>query len=65
VYGLLGWAAEGRAFTEEDEARPLLEAWERADRPSTLPGLHFPRTAARLCLMWERLLSEGFTAFWH
>jgi hypothetical protein len=65
VYGLLGWAAEGRAFTEEDEARPLLEAWERADRPSTLPGLYFPRTAARLCLMWERLLSEGFTAFWH
>lgn len=64
VCALLGWAAEGRTFAEDDEARPLLEAWERDNRPTYLPGMRFPRTAARLCLMWERLLSEGFTSFW-
>ena len=24
----------------------------------------YPRTAARLCLMWERLETDGFTSYW-
>jgi hypothetical protein len=63
VVGLLGWAHQGRAASEAD-ARALLEAWEAAGRPSALPGARLPRTAARLALMWERLLSEGYTTFW-
>ena len=42
----------------------FLERWEAAGRPNSLPEALFPRTAARLCLMWERLVVEGFTSFW-
>ncbi|HEV2148455.1 MAG TPA: DUF3578 domain-containing protein [Longimicrobiaceae bacterium] len=63
LLGLLGWARGGRAL-DESEARALLEEWERAGRPAALPGARFPRTAARLALMWERFLAEGFTSFW-
>ena len=51
-------------FKEDEDARPLLDAWDAAGRPNHLPDTRFPRTAARLCLMWERLLTEGFTSFW-
>ena len=64
VLGLLGWAASGETFKEDQDARPLLDAWDAAGRPNHLPDTRFPRTAARLCLMWERLLTEGFTSFW-
>ncbi|HEX2191494.1 MAG TPA: DUF3578 domain-containing protein [Longimicrobiaceae bacterium] len=64
LLGLLGWARDGRGALAESDARALLEDWERAGRPAALPGARFPRTAARLALMWERLLAEGFTSFW-
>lgn len=64
LLGLLGWATTGRAFPDEEGARDLLEAWEAMGRPGSLPDARFPRTAARLCLMWERLHVDGFTSFW-
>lgn len=64
VLGLLGWATAGTPFSDEPDARPVLDAWDRAGRPGHLPDAVFPRTAARLCLMWERLLTEGYTSFW-
>ncbi|MDX1548639.1 MAG: AAA family ATPase [Rhodothermales bacterium] len=64
VRGLLGWATTGEAFSEDEDARAALDAWEAAGRAPSLPAARFPRTAARLCLMWERLLIEGFTSFW-
>ena len=64
VLGLLGWAHAGRPFRADSDARPLLDAWDDAGRPGPLPGARFPRTAARLCMMWERMLAEGFTPFW-
>jgi 5-methylcytosine-specific restriction protein B len=64
LLGLLGWVQGGRAALDESDARALLEGWERAGRPAALPGARFPRTAARLALMWERFLAEGFTSFW-
>ncbi|HEX7242745.1 MAG TPA: DUF3578 domain-containing protein, partial [Longimicrobiaceae bacterium] len=64
LLGLLGWARDGRAPLAEADARALLERWDAAGRPPALPGARFPRTAARLAMMWERLLAEGFTSFW-
>ena len=64
VRGLLGWAASAETFHDDEDARPLLDAWDAAGRPNHLPDARFPRTAARLCLMWERLMAEGFTSFW-
>ena len=61
---LLGWAHGGKALASEDEAQSVLDEWERYGRPAALGGARFPRTAARLCLMWERLLGEGFTSYW-
>ncbi|QXD16979.1 AAA family ATPase [Rhodocaloribacter litoris] len=63
LFGLLGWAVTGDAFTEDD-ARAVLDDWEAAGSPNALPGARFPRTAARLCLMTARLLEEGYTSFW-
>lgn len=64
VLGLLGWAHAGAAALPEGDARKVLDGWEAAGRGGALPGARFPRTAARLCLMWERWLAEGFTSFW-
>ena len=64
VLGLLGWARGGTPSLSEAEARTVLEEWEAAGRPGALPGARYPRTAARLCLMWERFQTEGFTSFW-
>lgn len=61
--GLLGWA-HGVVLRSEGEARGPVEAWEAAGRPGAVAGARYPRTAARLCMMWERLLDEGFTSFW-
>lgn len=64
VLGLLGWTATGTGFDDESDARVLLDVWEHAGRPQHLPDTRFPRTTARLCLMWERLLVDGYTSFW-
>lgn len=64
ILQLLGWTNRGQEFRTEEEASPVTELWESAGRRGSLPGARFPRTAARLCLMWDRLQSEGFTSFW-
>lgn len=64
VLGMLGWAATGTPFRDAAEARSLLDTWTDAGRPTHLPDARFPRSTARLCLMWERLTLEGFTSFW-
>jgi hypothetical protein len=64
LLGLLGWSHSGRPLRSEADARPLLDGWDEAGRPFAVPGARFPRTAARLALMWERMLAEGFTSFW-
>ncbi len=64
LFALLGWATGGAAFRTEDDARTLLDAWDRAGRPPALAEARYPRTAARLTLMTERLLADGFASFW-
>ena len=61
---LLGWAKRGSPFQGEQEADLLLDHWTENGCPSMLPDANYPQTAARLCLMWDRLRSEGFTSFW-
>ena len=64
VLELLGWVTDGATLRAESDARPLLDGWEAAGRPTSLSHARFPHTAARLCLMWERLQEEGYTSFW-
>lgn len=61
---LLGWADRGTPFEDEDEANSVLYRWTEEACPSMLSEAKYPQTAARLCLMWDRLRSEGFTSFW-
>ena len=61
---LLGWAVDGHPNVV-DEALTLHAArWDKEGRKSSLAGARLPRTAARLCLMWDRLQQEGFTSYW-
>ena len=64
LLGLLGIATSGTPLSHSEEPSELLENWESEGRPSTLDGARFPRTASRLCMMWDRLDTEGFTSFW-
>jgi len=61
---LLGWAAGGTPLDADSRANDLVERWGADGRPAALADARYPRTAARLCLMWERLQSEGFTSYW-
>jgi hypothetical protein len=61
---LLGWATDNGDVSDEERAREIVERWVEAGRPGAFDEGRFPRTAARLCLMWERLEAEGFTSFW-
>jgi hypothetical protein len=61
---LLGWAERGTPFKDEHDANSLLDQWTEEGRPSRLSEAKYPQTTARLCLMWDRLRSEGFTSFW-
>jgi hypothetical protein len=61
---LLGWSNGGVPLATEDDARAVVEGWEMDGRPGALSGARFPRTAARLCIMWERMIAEGYTSFW-
>lgn len=61
---MLGWALDDSPLARENDADPILDEWTREGCPSVLARARFPRTAARLCLMWERVLEEGFTSFW-
>lgn len=64
LLGLIGWAHGAAAMRSEDDARGTVKAWEAAGRPSAISDVPFPRTAARLCLMWERLEDDGFASYW-
>jgi 5-methylcytosine-specific restriction enzyme B len=64
VIGLLGFATRGKPLDDDPQAEDIASSWRAAGRPAALAGARFPRTAARLCLMWERLATEGFTSFW-
>jgi hypothetical protein len=61
---LLGWAWDGKPLSQEEDAEALLDRWRGEGRPSRLRGARFPFTAGRLCLMWGRLLADGYTSFW-
>ena len=64
LFSLLGWAIDGAPLASEDDARDVLDTWERAGRPAAISGARFPRTASRLALMTDRLLADGFASFW-
>ena len=64
VFGLLGWATTGVPLESPDEVNSILDAWETAERPSSLANSEYPRLAARLCLMWQRLEVDGYTSYW-
>jgi hypothetical protein len=64
VLHLLGWANNGSKLDTEEQAGGIVDAWRLAGGPENLPQARYPRTAARLCLMWDRILNEGFTSFW-
>jgi hypothetical protein len=64
VLQFLGWARSGVPLELESDAGPILDEWEAQGRAEALENARFPRTAARLCLMWERLSTDGFTSFW-
>ncbi len=61
--GLLAFA-HGQSMSESDAADMAVEVWVNTGRPDAIEGAKYPRTASRLCLMWERLTSEGYTSFW-
>lgn len=61
---LLPWSFDGKNLLDTDRAETLVGEWTKAGRPESLEGARYPRTAARLCLMWERLQSDGFTSYW-
>lgn len=61
---LLGWAWRGDPQLEEAKIEAAVSDWESAGAREVLPGAKYPRTAGRLCLMWQRLQSEGFTSYW-
>ena len=63
MVGLLG-LAHGQSMSEADAADVAVENWTTSGRPDSIKDAAFPRTASRLCLMWERLISEGYTSFW-
>jgi len=64
---LLVWAFDGKSLGDSERGErtdKLVSDWADAGRPDAFGGARFPRTAARLCLMWERLQSDGFTSYW-
>ncbi|MEP0547008.1 MAG: AAA family ATPase [Rhodothermales bacterium] len=64
LFALLGWASDGTPLRLDDDVRERIEAWERSGRPPVMPAARYPRTAARLALMTDRLLADGFASFW-
>ena len=61
---LLGWAVDENINPSDDDVAAYVARWEQDARRSSLAGARLPRTAARLCLMWDRLQLEGFTSYW-
>jgi hypothetical protein len=63
MIGLLG-VALGQTISETDAADTAVKDWNNNGRHDAIEDAVYPRTASRLCLMWERLNSEGYTSFW-
>jgi hypothetical protein len=61
---LLAWSYDGKRESDTERNERLVGDWAAAGRPDNFEGARYPRTAARLCLMWERLQSDGFTSYW-
>jgi hypothetical protein len=61
---LLVWAYDGKSQADAERTEKLVGDWTAAGRSESFEGARYPRTAARLCLMWERLQSDGFTSYW-
>jgi hypothetical protein len=64
VLQLLGWAKSGKPFVSEEKAQTVMDEWVDEGRPGSLAGSMLPRTTARLCVMWDRFQSEGYTSYW-
>jgi hypothetical protein len=62
--GLLTWTTKGAVNYDQDIADDICSEWASGGHLMALSGASYPRTAARLCLMWDRLRSDGFTSFW-
>ena len=64
LFALFGWALTDTPLRSDDDVRERLEAWERSGRRPVIVAARYPRTAARLALMTDRLLADGFASFW-
>jgi len=64
ILQLLGWSVDGVPRETEDDAQRVVDKWHEEKRPNALSAARYPRSAARLCLMWDRVVAEGFTSFW-
>jgi 5-methylcytosine-specific restriction protein B len=64
IIQLLGWATDGVPRQSEEGLDSIMSQWRAAGRPNALPQAKYPSTASRLCLMWARVVAEGFTSFW-
>jgi 5-methylcytosine-specific restriction endonuclease McrBC GTP-binding regulatory subunit McrB len=64
ILRMLSWAMDGKVPNGDLNPGDLLKSWVDAGRPAQFGAAVFPRVAGRLCLMLERLESEGFTSFW-
>ena len=63
LMGLIGVAIEGQPFDSDDAVVTVVDDWIAAGRPDWIENAKLPRSAARLCLMWNRL-EDGYTSYW-
>ncbi|HWW60975.1 MAG TPA: AAA family ATPase [Thermoanaerobaculia bacterium] len=61
---LLGWSIGGMPYSDAAAAAEAVQQWAANGRGAAIRDARFPRTAARLCLMYDRLIAEGSTSFW-
>jgi hypothetical protein len=64
IHRFLGWAYDKNPIKSDEKADEILQIWDDQGRRGSLLNAAYPRTAARLSLMWDRLRNEGFTSFW-
>lgn len=64
LLGLLGWATTGKPLETDDAGNALVERWEIMGQPSSLDNSNYPRLAAKLCSMWQRFDTDGYTSYW-
>lgn len=60
---LIGWAVSGKILGDETKSEEIVSSWTKS-RESAILAARFPRTAARLCLMRQRLHNDGYTSYW-